>query len=164
MRRVYFWLGLSFSIVILDQVVKYVASTYLQIHQSLRVFSWFDLFLTYNPGAAFSFLADSSGWQRWFFIAVGFIATFYMTYLISINKEKKLFCLALSLIIGGAVGNLIDRIVFGAVVDFISLHVGEYYWPAFNLADSFICIGAFLILIEMFNTSERGDKSSFESS
>ena len=99
-----------------------------------------------NPGAAFSFLAQSSGWQRWFFTVLGLAASAYILWLLRKSLGDKMLCWALSLILGGALGNVLDRIMYGAVVDFIDLHYANWHWPAFNLADSAICIGAALII------------------
>ncbi|MAW33580.1 MAG: signal peptidase II [Proteobacteria bacterium] len=134
----------------------------LPLQEGIQVFSWFDLYLTYNSGAAFSFLAGASGWQRWFFVTIGFVAVTYMIYLVCTNLNKKVFCLSLTFIIGGALGNLIDRIFLGVVTDFISVHLDEYYWPAFNMADSFITIGAFLILYDILRDSENNVNAGIE--
>jgi signal peptidase II len=102
--------------------------------------------LLFNPGAAFSFLAQSSGWQRWFFTVLGLAASAYIIWLLRKSLDDKMLCWALSLILGGALGNVLDRIMYGAVVDFIDLHYANWHWPAFNIADSAICIGAALII------------------
>ena len=146
----------------MDQVTKYLAIMSLPLQEGIQVFSWFDLYLTYNSGAAFSFLAGASGWQRWFFVTIGFVAVTYMIYLVCTNLNKKVFCLSLTFIIGGALGNLIDRIFLGVVTDFISVHLDEYYWPAFNMADSFITIGAFLILYDILRDSENNVNAGIE--
>jgi signal peptidase II len=102
--------------------------------------------LLFNPGAAFSFLAQGSGWQRWFFTALGLVASAYIVWLLRKSLGDKLLCWALSLILGGALGNVLDRIMYGAVVDFIDLYYANWHWPAFNIADSAICVGASLII------------------
>ena len=104
------YLLLSIGLAVVDQVTKYLAIMSLPLQEGIQVFSWFDLYLTYNSGAAFSFLAGASGWQRWFFVTIGFVAVTYMIYLVCTNLNKKVFCLSLTFIIGGALGNLIDRI------------------------------------------------------
>ena len=157
---VYFLLSIVLAVV--DQVTKYLAIMSLPLQEGIQVFSWFDLYLTYNSGAAFSFLAGASGWQRWFFVTIGFAAVTYMIYLVCTNLNKKVFCLSLTFIIGGALGNLIDRIFLGVVTDFISVHWDEYYWPAFNMADSFITMGAFLILYDILRNSENNVNAGVE--
>jgi len=157
---VYFLLSIVLAVV--DQVTKYLAIMSLPLQEGIQVFSWFDLYLTYNSGAAFSFLAGASGWQRWFFVTIGFAAVTYMIYLVCTNLNKKVFCLSLTFIIGGALGNLIDRIFLGVVTDFISVHWDEYYWPAFNMADSFITMGAFLILYDILRDSENNVNAGVE--
>ncbi len=156
------YLLLSIGLAVVDQVTKYLAIMSLPLQEGIQVFSWFDLYLTYNSGAAFSFLAGASGWQRWFFVTIGFVAVTYMIYLVCTNLNKKVFCLSLTFIIGGALGNLIDRIFLGVVTDFISVHLDEYYWPAFNMADSFITIGAFLILYDILRDSENNVNAGIE--
>ena len=156
------YLLLPIVLAVVDQVTKYLAIMSLPLQEGIQVFSWFDLYLTYNSGAAFSFLAGASGWQRWFFVTIGFAAVTYMIYLVCTNLNKKVFCLSLTFIIGGALGNLIDRIFLGVVTDFISVHLYEYYWPAFNMADSFITIGAFLILYDILRDSENNVNAGVE--
>ena len=156
------YLLLPIVLAVVDQVTKYLAIMSLPLQEGIQVFSWFDLYLTYNSGAAFSFLAGASGWQRWFFVTIGFAAVTYMIYLVCTNLNKKVFCLSLTFIIGGALGNLIDRIFLGVVTDFISVHLDEYYWPAFNMADSFITIGAFLILYDILRDSENNVNAGVE--
>ena len=156
------YLLFSIGLAVVDQVTKYLAIMSLPLQEGIQVFSWFDLYLTYNSGAAFSFLAGASGWQRWFFVTIGFVAVTYMIYLVCTNLNKKVFCLSLTFIIGGALGNLIDRIFLGVVTDFISVHLDEYYWPAFNMADSFITIGAFLILYDILRDSENNVNAGIE--
>ena len=156
------YLLLPIVLAVVDQVTKYLAIMSLPLQEGIQVFSWFDLYLTYNSGAAFSFLAGASGWQRWFFVTIGFAAVTYMIYLVCTTLKKRVFCLSLTFIIGGALGNLIDRIFLGVVTDFISVHLDEYYWPAFNMADSFITIGAFLILYDILRDSENNVNAGVE--
>ncbi len=143
---------LTFSVVIvlLDQLSKYLCNTYLSYGQPLTVFPGFDLLLAYNSGAAFSFLSDAGGWQRWFFTVLSFaISCLILVWLTRIPHREKLLALALCLILGGAVGNLIDRLVHGYVVDFISLYFQQYRFATFNIADSAISIGALLLVVEV---------------
>lgn len=140
---------LSILVVVLDQTTKYLAETLLIVHQPVPVLSWFNLMLTYNTGAAFSFLADASGWQRWFFLGLGSVASLGLViWLMRLKSEEKGLTIALALILGGAVGNLIDRAWLGHVIDFIQLYYDHWYWPAFNIADSAITLGAGLLVVD----------------
>ena len=133
--------ALALLVLILDQYTKGLASGALEYGQPVRVFWWFNLTLQHNPGAAFSFLSDAGGWQRWFFTAVALIASVVITvWLARLNRDDKLLAASLSLILGGAIGNVWDRIQFGYVVDFISLHYHEWYFPTFNIADSAVTV------------------------
>lgn len=122
--------------------------------QQIPLTGFFNLVLTYNAGAAFSFLSDASGWQRWFFSIIAAGASALIVYLLRKHAADRLFCIALSLILGGALGNLWDRITIGHVVDFLDFHAGGYHWPAFNVADSAIFIGAMLMVIDSFRRKE----------
>lgn len=146
MRSPWPWLGLSAAIVTLDQLTKSMVVQAIPYGASVEILPFLSLLLTYNPGAAFSFLADAAGWQRWFFIVVAVAASIVVVYLLFKNRNDRLFCLALALVLGGAVGNLIDRMLFGAVVDFVLLHWKGWHWPAFNLADSCITVGVGVML------------------
>ena len=106
----------------------------------------------HNEGAAFGFLNDAGGWQKWFFTVISVIAAIVITYLIKKNPTQKLFCFGLALVLGGAIGNLYDRITLGYVVDFLNFHVNNHYWPAFNVADSAICVGVALLLVDSFKS------------
>jgi signal peptidase II len=141
-----FWLALSTVILVLDQVTKFAAVRYLAVHDPVEIAPFFNLVLVYNPGAAFSLLADRAGWQRWFFIAVAVIASLWIVYLLRRYPQEARFALALSLVLAGAVGNLIDRIFVGAVIDFLDFHAFGYHWPAFNVADAAISCGAVLLV------------------
>ena len=141
-----YWSVIALLVALSDQFTKMLVMENLQKHVVVEILPFLEFYLTYNPGAAFSFLADSSGWQRWFFVIAAFAAILYMSYLIHKTPEDKKLCLGLTLVIGGAIGNLVDRLLLGAVVDFISIDLGYFYWPAFNLADSFITIGAGVFL------------------
>ncbi|MBY0473474.1 MAG: signal peptidase II [Nitrosomonas sp.] len=147
--------AIALIILVLDLVSKYWVESTLEFGQVIPLTGFFNLVLTYNPGAAFSFLSDQSGWQRWFLSGVAGSAAILIIYLLNRYKHEKLFCLSLSLILGGALGNLYDRITLGHVVDFLDFYVGAYHWPAFNVADSAICIGAVLMIYESF----RKDKA-----
>ena len=139
-------LAIATIILLLDQLSKWSALSNLQLGIPEPVLPFMNWLLLLNPGAAFSFLAQGSGWQRWFFTIVGLVACVYIVWLLRKSQNDKLLCVALSLILGGALGNVLDRIMYGAVVDFIDLHYANWHWPAFNIADSAICIGAALII------------------
>ena len=139
-------MAIAVTTLLLDQATKWLALSQLQLGIPEPVLPFLNWLLLFNPGAAFSFLAQSSGWQRWFFTALGFIACIYIVYMLRKHQDERLLCFALSLILGGAAGNVLDRLMYGAVVDFIDLHYANWHWPAFNVADSAICIGAVLII------------------
>jgi signal peptidase II len=137
------WYALAALVVVLDQFTKGLAESALEYGRPVEVFSWFNLTLQYNTGAAFSFLSDAGGWQRYFFSAVAIvISVLLVVWLYRMPREQRLLALALALILGGALGNVWDRLVLGHVVDFISVHYGGRYFPAFNIADSAISLGA----------------------
>jgi len=140
------WLALSAAVVVLDQLTKYAISASLGPRAVVEVTSFFNLVLAYNRGAAFSFLAGASGWQREFFVALALLASVWIVWLLRRYPRQTLFCTALALVLGGAIGNVIDRIVLGAVVDFLDFHAFGYHWPAFNVADSAITCGAALLI------------------
>lgn len=142
------WLGLSSLLLILDQLTKIIAKNSLFEGVSQPVTSFLNWTLVYNSGAAFSFLAQAGGWQRWFFTGVGIIAALIMIWLIRKNSHQTIFSLALSLVLSGAIGNVIDRIIYGAVVDFVDVHYMGWHWPAFNIADSTITIGVILLIVD----------------
>ncbi|MGY6631911.1 MAG: signal peptidase II [Wenzhouxiangella sp.] len=145
------WLTLAAVLVVLDTWTKHLASTHLALYRPLEVTAWLNLTLAHNEGAAFSFLAGAGGWQRWFFSVVAIVISgILMIWLWRLPNRSRLLPVAISLVLGGAIGNLIDRLRFGYVVDFIDVHVGGWHWPAFNLADSVIVIGVILLLIEGF--------------
>ncbi|MFM7049015.1 MAG: signal peptidase II [Polynucleobacter sp.] len=138
---------LALGVLIADQITKWWAQMSLPMAQPIKVTDFLNWFLIYNPGAAFSFLSQAGGWQRWFFTVIGIVAAIVIIWLLQKNTHDRPFCLALSLILGGAIGNVIDRLLYGAVVDFIDVHYDGWHWPAFNIADSAISIGATLIVI-----------------
>ncbi|MGD8590110.1 MAG: signal peptidase II [Chromatiales bacterium] len=163
------WLWLSLGVILLDQLTKQLAEAMLTAYQAVAVLPYFDLTLMYNRGAAFSFLSDHSGWQRWFLVILALgVSVVLGVWLKRLQANEKWVALALALIIGGALGNVIDRILFGQVIDFIDLYYlaeaclpgfsqvgGECHWPAFNLADSAIFIGVAVMLLDAFVLSGR---------
>jgi signal peptidase II len=151
------WLALSGVIMVIDQITKYLILQNFTIHKVVEVTSFFNLVLVYNPGAAFSFLSDAAGWQRWFFIVIAFAASGWIVYLLRKHPGQTLFCLALSLVLAGALGNVIDRILFGAVVDFLDFHAYGWHWPAFNVADSAITCGAALLIWDGFHPQKAAE-------
>ncbi len=141
------WFGVSVVVILLDQMTKYLAEAKLVYAEPMAVLPSFNLTLLYNRGAAFSFLSDAGGWQRWFFVTVSFLASVALViWLRKLKPEQWQLALALSLVLGGAIGNLIDRLWLGHVVDFIQVYYRDFYWPAFNIADSAITVGAILLL------------------
>ena len=144
------WLIISVVVIALDQSTKYAITQSFSLGESLSVTSFFNLVLAYNTGAAFNLFAKASGWQHAFFIAIASGASALILYLLRKHAQLILFSFALSLILGGALGNLIDRILLGHVVDFLDFHVGDHHWPAFNVADSAITVGALLLVWDSF--------------
>ena len=142
------WLGLAVLVVLLDQLSKTLIVGMFQLYDSRPVTSWFNLVRVHNSGAAFSFLAGASGWQRWFFVGMGTLASGFIVWMLKKHPTQKLFCFAISMILGGAVGNVVDRLLHGHVVDFIQLHYGGWYFPSFNLADSAITLGAICLILD----------------
>jgi signal peptidase II len=146
----YRWLGISAIVVALDLYTKHLIQNAFQFGEQLKITSFFDLVRYHNQGAAFGFLNDAGGWQKWFFTAIAVVAAIVITYLIKKNPTQKLFCLGLALVLGGALGNLYDRITLGYVVDFLNFHWNEYAFPAFNVADSAISVGVAILLLDSF--------------
>lgn len=143
------WLLLSAVVVLLDLYTKQLAMEHLELYRPNVVFSWLNFTLAHNTGAAFSFLASGGGWQRWFLSIVAvIIVAVLLVWLWRLPHRARLLPSALALVIGGAIGNLVDRIRFGYVVDFIDVHYAGWHWPAFNLADSAIVIGVILLLLD----------------
>ncbi|MBI1964754.1 MAG: lipoprotein signal peptidase [Betaproteobacteria bacterium] len=140
------WLSLSALIVAVDQMTKYAVVQGLAAGKAVAVTPFLNLVLVYNPGAAFSFLSDAAGWQRWMFIAIAIAASAWIVWLLNRYPRQTLFSLALALVLAGAVGNVVDRVLFGAVVDFLDVHAFGWHWPAFNVADSAITCGAALLV------------------
>ncbi len=151
------WLALSAVVMVLDVYSKHLVQQFFQYGEHLPITSFFDLVRFHNEGAAFSFLAAQGGWQRLFFSAVALVASAVMIYLIRKNQTQKLFCFALALVLGGALGNLYDRLSLGYVVDFLLFHYHgyQYYWPAFNVADSAITLGVILLLWDGISTQKN---------
>lgn len=150
------WLSLSALVIVLDQASKLLIIKKFLYMESIRILDVFDLTLMHNPGAAFSFLSDAGGAQRWLFTAIAVIASVSIVWLLKKHAAETLFALALSLILGGALGNLIDRVAYGYVIDFLLFHWETHYFPAFNLADSAITCGAGLLIWESFMEKKHG--------
>ena len=144
------WLILSAVVVAIDIYTKHLIQQAFQYGDRLPITSFFDLVRFHNAGAAFSFLANQGGWQHFFFTGIAIAASAVIVYLLRKNAEQKLFCLALALVLGGALGNLYDRLTLGYVLDFLFFHYQAYYWPAFNVADSAITGGVALLLLDSF--------------
>jgi signal peptidase II len=143
------WLGVAFIVILIDQITKITITRMFSYGEEKAITGFFNLVLAYNKGAAFSFLAGESGWQRYFFTAIGIAAVGFIIYLLRKHAGQRMFCWALALIMGGALGNLIDRIAYGHVIDFLDFHLsGVGHFPAFNIADSAICLGAFLFIVD----------------
>ena len=150
MTTFYRYLSISAIVVAVDLYTKLLIQLAFQYGEQLTVTGFFDLVRYHNMGAAFSFLADAGGWQKWFFTIVSIIASIVIIYLLKKYAQNKLFCFGLALVLGGALGNLYDRLTLGYVVDFLSFHINDLYWPAFNVADSAICVGVALLLMDSF--------------
>ena len=142
------WLGLALIILIADQFTKILILGYYHLGDSTTVTGFFNIVRAHNTGAAFSFLAAASGWQRWLFTAIGVIATVFIVWLLRSHPGQKLFSFALACILGGAIGNVVDRLLHGYVVDFLQFHWAGWYFPAFNVADSAITIGAIGLILD----------------
>lgn len=149
------WLAFALLVVVLDQFFKIVIVRTFTYGESRPVTSFFNLVLVYNKGAAFSFLADAGGWQRWFFTGLGIVVGAFIVWLLYRHTGQRLFCFAVSLILGGAVGNVIDRVIYGHVVDFLDFYVRNYHWPAFNVADCAITVGAVLLIVDELRRVRR---------
>lgn len=144
------WFGLAALVAVLDLLTKLAVLAVLAPGERHVVTGFFNLVLVFNKGAAFSFLAAAPGWQTPFFVAIAVVASSVISYLIYKNRGKNLFCAGLALILGGALGNLYDRLVYGQVVDFLDFHAVGWHWPAFNVADSAITLGAGILIVESF--------------
>jgi signal peptidase II len=159
MREPRHWYALAALIVILDQLSKWVVLNTLSFGETIYVAPFWNWVLTFNPGAAFSFLADQPGWQRWFFTVLALGVSGWIAFELKKHPEQKLMALALTLVMGGALGNVIDRVRFGAVVDFIQWHAAGFYWPAFNVADSAISVGAVLLIVATLTHKEQKENA-----
>jgi signal peptidase II len=157
------WLGLAAVVILADQVTKTLIVGWFQLGDARRVTSFFDLVRAHNTGAAFSFLSNASGWQRWFFITLGLVASAFIIWMIRSHPTQKLFCFAVAMIMGGALGNVFDRVIHGYVVDFLAFHADFLkplfhggYFPAFNVADSAITLGAACLILDEVQRVRRG--------
>ncbi len=142
------WLGLALLILIVDQFTKVMVIGYYKLGDSTTVTGFFNLVRVHNEGAAFSFLAGASGWQRWLFTGIGVVAVLFILWMLRAHAGQRLFAFAMACILGGAIGNLVDRIAYGHVVDFLQFHYGGWYFPSFNVADSAITIGAVSLILD----------------
>ncbi len=150
------WLALAAVVVLVDQITKQAIARTMQLGDQHVVTPFFDIVRAHNTGAAFSFLSNASGWQRWFFIGLGAVAAMFIVWMLVRHGGQRLFALALSLILGGAVGNVVDRIWHGHVIDFVQVHWGRAYFPAFNVADAAITVGAGLLILDEILRVRRG--------
>ena len=147
------YLLITSLVIFFDQVSKWLMMSWLSLYETVVIMPYFNLTMAHNEGAAFSFLAQAGGWQRWFFIGLALlISVVLFVWLAKLKPTEKLEAISLSLILGGAIGNVIDRISYGYVVDFIDLYIGHNHWPVFNIADSAICIGAILLIADSFKS------------
>jgi len=142
------WLGLALLILIADQFTKVLILGYYRLGDATYVTSFFNLVRVHNAGAAFSFLANAGGWQRWFFTGIGIAAAIFIVWMLKSHHGQKLFSFALACILGGAIGNVIDRTLYGYVVDFLDFHYAGWHFPTFNIADSTITIGAVCLILD----------------
>ncbi|EKD55388.1 MAG: lipoprotein signal peptidase [uncultured bacterium] len=143
------WVWITVIVWLVDRVTKYMALFYLPPYAAVSIFPHFNLTLAYNKGAAFSFLNSAGGWQTWLFGGIASIVSIViLIWLYRVSSQKRLLCMGLTLILGGALGNLSDRFLYGHVIDFLEFYAGNWYWPAFNIADSAICVGAFLLIFD----------------
>ncbi len=150
------WVWLSLVVLVLDQWTKYLAIIHLEFMLPIEVLPMLNWTMVFNEGVAFSFLADQGGWQRWFLSGLAIVVVTWLVYWLWQNKRTaRLQNSALALVIGGALGNVYDRLLLGYVIDFIDVYYGSYHWPAFNLADSAICVGAVLLIIEMVKNKDE---------
>ena len=148
------WLSISAIVVAFDLYSKHLIQQHFVFGDLHSVTSFFDLVRYHNEGSAFGFLNDAGGWQKWFFNGISIVASVVIIYLLKKHTNEKLFCAGLALVLGGAIGNLYDRITLGYVVDFLNFHLNNHYWPAFNVADSAICVGVGLLLMDSFKSSK----------
>ncbi|MDH5594150.1 MAG: signal peptidase II [Gammaproteobacteria bacterium] len=143
------YLWISVLVIVLDQITKYLASSQLDYAVPVAVMPMFNFTLLHNTGAAFSFLSDAGGWQRWFFVVLALVISIVLfVWLTRLKQHEKWIAISLSLILGGAIGNVIDRFIFGYVIDFLDIYYNNWHWPAFNIADSAITVGAVVLILE----------------
>jgi signal peptidase II len=154
------WYALAGLVIVLDQLSKWLVLGSISFGETIYVAPFWNWVLTWNPGAAFSFLADQAGWQRWFFTALALAVSGWIAVELRRQAADKGLCLALALVMGGALGNVIDRVRFGAVVDFIQWHVAGYYWPAFNVADAAITVGAVLLVVGQLAAAKTKEETT----
>ncbi|MDD4911199.1 MAG: signal peptidase II [Sideroxydans sp.] len=150
------WLGISLIVIVLDQLSKLAITQHFVYGETLAVTSFFNLSLQHNPGAAFSFLSDAGGMQRWLFTVIALVASAWMFWMIRKHQAEKVLSFALALIMGGAIGNVIDRAAYGYVIDFLDFYWGGYHFATFNLADSAITCGAALLILDGFIGKKDG--------
>jgi signal peptidase II len=154
------WLWLSALAIVLDQGTKLIVDNVMQLHESIPLIPYFNLTYVHNTGAAFSFLSEAGGWQRWFFAALAIVISAVLgVWLARLQKHETLLAIALALVLGGAIGNLIDRLAYGYVIDFLDVYYNAWHWPAFNIADSAITLGVVLMLLESvgFGKKDQGE-------
>jgi len=149
------WLGIAAAVIVLDQITKAMIVAAFRLGDARTVTPFLDIVRAHNRGAAFSFLNEASGWQRWFFIALGLGAAAFIVWLLARHGGQRLFGWALALILGGALGNVVDRVLYGHVVDFVQVHWRHHYFPAFNVADSAITVGAALLILDELRRVRR---------
>ncbi len=142
-------------VIALDLFTKHLIQKHFVFGDLHSVTSFFDLVRYHNEGSAFGFLNDAGGWQKWFFNGIAIVASIVIIYLLKKQSNQKLFCVGLALVLGGAIGNLYDRLTLGYVVDFLNFHINNHYWPAFNVADSAICVGVGLLLWDSFKADSK---------
>lgn len=150
------WLGIALVVIVLDQLTKSLILANFAYGDSVHVTPFFNVVRVHNTGAAFSFLAGASGWQRWFFVGLGAVAAGFIVWMLRSHGGQKMFAWALALILGGALGNVIDRLLHGYVVDFIQVHWADRFFPSFNLADSAITLGAILLIVDELRRVRKG--------
>ncbi len=149
------WLAVAAAVIVLDQVTKAMIVAAFRLGDARTLSPFFDIVRAHNRGAAFSFLNDASGWQRWFFVVLGIVAAGFIVWLRRRHGGQRMFGWALALILGGALGNVIDRLVHGHVIDFVQVHWNQHYFPAFNVADSAITVGAALLILDEIRRVRR---------
>jgi len=150
------WLWVSLLVLLLDQASKLAVDASMQLYESIPLMPYFNLTYAHNTGAAFSFLANAGGWQRWLFAGLAVVMSgIIAVWLARLEKHERLMAVALSMVLGGAIGNLIDRVAYGYVIDFLDVYYKQWHWPAFNIADSAICIGVGLMLLESLGVGNK---------